>query len=175
MGQRGRDRTVLLGFVSMKGMIIYGFSYLYAQLRRVSGGISERVLYDSALSADTAGDTACTAASPERGQNGLNCVEGAEAAKAYLVPPNCTLVKTPTMYIKSADMSGMPSTRTFKIEEIGDMPVDAASKSEVPPNISREEIEGFENRISALEKQIQGMTAKSKGKTKEAAENESTV
>lgn len=108
-------------------------------------------------------------------QNGLNCVEGAEAAKAYLVPPNCTLVKTPTMYIKSADMSGMPSTRTFKIEEIGDMPVDVASKSEVPPNISREEIEGFENRISALEKQIQGMTAKRKGKTKEAAENESTV
>ncbi len=55
------------------------------------------------------------------------------------------------------------------------MPVGAASKSEVPPNISREEIEGFENRISALEKQIQGMTAKSKGKAKEAAENESTV
>lgn len=76
---------------------------------------------------------------------------------------------------KMADMSGMPSTRTFKIEEIGDMPVGAASKSEVPPNISREEIEGFENRISALEKQIQGMTAKPKGKTKEAAENESTV
>lgn len=112
-------------------------------------------------------------------QNGLNWVEGAEAAKAYPVPPNCTLVlfdtKTPTMYIKSADMSGMPSTRTFKIEEVGDMPVGAASKSEVPPNISREEIEGFENIISALEKQIQGMTAKPKGKTKEAAENESTV
>lgn len=112
-------------------------------------------------------------------QNGLNWVEGAEAAKAYAVPPNCTLVlfdtKNPIMYIKSADMSGMPSTRTFKIEEVGDMPVGAAGKSEVPPNISREEIEGFENRISALEKQIQGMTAKNKGKAKEAAENESTV
>lgn len=112
-------------------------------------------------------------------QNGLNWVEGPEAAKAYTVPPNCTLVlfdtKTPTMYIKSADMSGMPSTRTFKIEEIGDVPVGATSRSEASPNISREEIEGFENRISALEKQIQGMTAKSKGKAKEAAENESTV
>lgn len=112
-------------------------------------------------------------------QNGLNWVEGAEAAKAYPVPPNCTLVlfdtKNPIMYIKSADMSGMPSTRTFRIEEIGDVPIGAAGKSEMPPSVSREEIEGFENRISALEKQIQGMAAKPKGKTKEAAENESTV
>lgn len=112
-------------------------------------------------------------------QGGLNWVEGAEAAKAYAVPPNCTLVlfdtKNPIMYIKSADMSGMPSTRTFRIEEIGDVPIGAAGKSEVPPSVSREEIEEFENRISALEKQIQGMAAKPKGKTKEAAENESTV
>lgn len=111
--------------------------------------------------------------------NGLNWIEGAEAARACAVPPNCTAVlfdtRNPIMYIKSVDQSGMPSTRTFKIEEIGDIPPGAAGKAEAS-GVSREEIEKFENRISALEKQFQGMTtSKSKGKAKEMAEDEPTV
>lgn len=111
--------------------------------------------------------------------NGLNWIEGAEAARASAVPPNCTAVlfdtKKSVMYIKSVDQSGMPSTRTFRIEEIGDFTPNITEKSDAS-GVSREEIEKFENRISALEKQLQIMTmVKSKGKAKEAAEDESTV
>lgn len=110
--------------------------------------------------------------------NGLNWVEGAEAARACTVPPNCTVVlfdtKNPVMYIKSADQSGMPSTRTFEIKEIGDAPPNTVGKTD-GSGVSREEIAAFEDRISALEKQLQSMTAKTKNKAKEAAENESIV
>ena len=111
--------------------------------------------------------------------NGLNWIEGAEAAKAYIVAPNCTVVlfdtKNPIMYIKSADLSGMPSTRTFRIEEIGENLPNMQSKAEIP-GVSREEMQEFESRIEKLEKQIQSFSnAKSKGKVKEAAEDEPTV
>lgn len=111
--------------------------------------------------------------------NGLNWIEGAEAARASAVPPNCTAVlfdtKKPIMYIKSVDQSGMPSTRTFKIEEIGENLMNVQSKAEIP-SVSREEMQEFESRIEKLEKQIQSFSnAKSKGKVKEAAEDESTV
>lgn len=110
--------------------------------------------------------------------NGLNWIEGAEAAKAYIVAPNCTVVlfdtKNPIMYIKSADLSGMPSTRTFRIEEIGENLPNVPSKD--VPGVSREEMQEFESRIEKLEKQIQSLSAaKPKGKVKEAAEDEPTV
>lgn len=53
--------------------------------------------------------------------NGLIWVQGEEGAKAYLVAPNSTVVlwdsEAPVIYIKSADMSGMPSTRIFDLTE----------------------------------------------------------
>ncbi len=108
-------------------------------------------------------------------QSGLNWVEGAEAAKACTVTPNGTLVlfdtKEPIMYIKSADQSGMPSTRTFKIEEIGDMPISAVKAED---SDSKEEIRRLEDRITALETQIKGFS-KSKGKAKEVSEDEPVV
>lgn len=111
--------------------------------------------------------------------NGLNWIEGAEAAKAYIVAPNCTVVlfdtKNPVMYIKSADLSGMPSTRTFKIEEIGENLPNMVGKAEFS-NVSREEINGFEERLARLEKQIQNFsTAKPKNRSKEADGDEPSL
>lgn len=53
--------------------------------------------------------------------NGIIWVQGEEGAKAYLVAPNSTVVlwdsETPVIYIKSADMSGMPTMRVFDLTE----------------------------------------------------------
>lgn len=103
--------------------------------------------------------------------SGLNWIEGAEAARAYIVAPNCTVVlfdtKNPIMYIKSADISGLPTTRTFKISEIDD------NFPTTEESISRKEIESFENRIAALEKQVKSFSASKK--VKEDKQDEPTV
>lgn len=54
-------------------------------------------------------------------QNGLLWVQGEQAAKSYLVAPGNTVVlfdsENPYIYIKSADMSGMPNTRVLEYKE----------------------------------------------------------
>lgn len=58
---------------------------------------------------------------PAQQNNGIIWVQGEEGAKAYLVAPNSTVVlwdsESPIIYIKSADMNGMPSTRIFDLTE----------------------------------------------------------
>lgn len=62
-----------------------------------------------------------SAQQPVQQNNGIIWVQGEEGAKAYLVAPNSTVVlwdsETPVIYIKSADISGMPSTRIFDLTE----------------------------------------------------------
>ena len=51
----------------------------------------------------------------QQNQNSLIWVQGEGAAKSYLVAPGCTVAlfdnESQTIYIKSADASGMPSMR----------------------------------------------------------------
>ena len=50
-------------------------------------------------------------------------VQGEESAKSYLVAPNSSVVlwdiESPTIYLKSADASGIPSMRVFDYKERG--------------------------------------------------------
>ena len=52
---------------------------------------------------------------PQQNTTGLTWVQGEGAAKSYLVAPGCTVAlfdnESQTIYIKSADASGMPSIR----------------------------------------------------------------
>ena len=54
-------------------------------------------------------------------QNGFIWVESEEAARAYLVAPGNTITlwdsKKPFIYVRSADASGIPSTRVFEYKE----------------------------------------------------------
>ena len=58
---------------------------------------------------------------PQAGNGGIVWVQGAEAAKAFLVAPNTTVplfdIENQTIYIKSADASGMPSMRILDYVE----------------------------------------------------------
>lgn len=54
-------------------------------------------------------------------QSGLLWVQGEQAAKSYLVAPGNTVVlfdsENPYIYVKSADISGMPSTKVLEYKE----------------------------------------------------------
>lgn len=58
---------------------------------------------------------------PSQTNNGLLWVQGEAGAKAYLVAPNNTVTlwdsESPTIYIKSADINGMPSMRVLDFTE----------------------------------------------------------
>lgn len=61
------------------------------------------------------------AQTPSQANNGLLWVQGEAGAKAYLVAPNNTVTlwdsESPTIYIKSADINGMPSMRVLDFTE----------------------------------------------------------
>lgn len=68
---------------------------------------------------------------------GLNWVQGENAARAWLVAPNNTVIlmdsDAPRFYIKSADASGMPSMRAYEYKEAVNtppQPVDAVTRAE---------------------------------------------
>lgn len=58
---------------------------------------------------------------PSHQNGGITWVQGEESAKSYLVAPNSTVTlwdtESRTIYVKSADASGMPSMRIFDYTE----------------------------------------------------------
>lgn len=85
--------------------------------------------------------------------NGMMWVQGEEGAKAYLVGAGNTVVlwdsETPTIYIKSADMSGMPSMRVLEwTERTGQKaPAQAPASADY---ITRKEFEDLKARIDSM-------------------------
>lgn len=87
-------------------------------------------------------------------QNPLIWVQGEAGAKSYLVAPNSTVTlwdsESQTIYIKSADNTGMPSIRTL------DYTIrDAAPKHEVAVNyVTKDDFDEMKAEIDALKKAI---------------------
>lgn len=88
-------------------------------------------------------------------QNGIIWVQGESGAKSYLVAPNQTVQlwdsESQTIYLKSADASGMPSIRIL------DYTIrDTAQKTQEKP------VSEFATKddISAIEKEINALKAK---------------
>ena len=73
---------------------------------------------------------------------GLLWVSGEVGAKSYLVAPNSTVLLMDSdaqrFYLKSADMSGMPSLRIFEYTEV----VNAPQTSVIAPNSDLKELDG---------------------------------
>ena len=104
-------------------------------------------------------------------QGGLIWVQGEAGAKSYLVAPNTTVAlydsENQTIYLKSADASGMPSMKIL------DYTIRDSSKNaqNAPSNVvpgkstlyaTKEEIDGLESEIDGLRKQIEKLTKKMK-------------
>lgn len=96
--------------------------------------------------------------SPTPPNNGILWVQGAEGAKSYMLAPNSTVLLMDSegtrFYIKSTDMAGMPSMRTFEFREVTGIqqPVhhaeDFVTKSEF--DAVRQKVEQYESILTSL-------------------------
>lgn len=111
----------------------------------------------------------------QQDNGGIIWVQGEAGAKAYLVAPGNTVQlwdsENPVIYLKSADMSGMPSMRILDYTE-------RTAASKTPPvgpqspqvqYVTVDEFKALEDRLAALENKP--CKCAEKKKVKEEAEN----
>lgn len=93
-------------------------------------------------------------------QNGIIWVQGEAGAKSYLVAPNTTVQlwdsESQTIYLKSADSSGMPSIKVldYTVREAPARPTEA-QKGEDGINGLRDELKGLQKQIDSLRDELE--------------------
>lgn len=98
------------------------------------------------------------AAQPQ--QSGIIWVQGEAGAKSYLVAPNNTVQlwdsERQTIYLKSADASGMPSMRildyTIRQESSNSPNIPTQNVSSI--EVSKKDLEALQSQIDALKEEI---------------------
>lgn len=92
------------------------------------------------------------AQNPQNQQGGIIWVQGEAAAKSYLVAPGSTVQlwdsEDKVIYLKSADMSGMPSIRILDYTIRGDSPATPA-----PEYATKDELTALAEKVKELAKQ----------------------
>lgn len=109
---------------------------------------------------------------PNNGFGGIIWVQGEAGAKSYLVAPNTTVQlwdsESQTIYLKSADASGMPSIRTLdytiRDNTLPKIPIADDYVTVNAFNALKEKFDALENRLNALNTKP--------ARKKEAVENE---
>ena len=105
-------------------------------------------------------------------QNGIIWVSGEAGAKAYMVAPNNTVQlwdsESQTIYLKSADASGMPSFKVldYTIRETAKNVANAApviSDDKLSTFATKDEIKAISDKITALRKRIDKLTKEEDG------------
>ena len=98
-------------------------------------------------------------------------VAGFEAAKAQQVEPGKTCwmrdTSEPYIYAKAVDMMGTPDVQMFRVERVNPGEISPAAKI-----ISREDLDGLEKRLSAVESILAAATAPKRGARKGEESNE---
>lgn len=102
---------------------------------------------------------------PSQQNNGIIWVSGEAGAKAYMVAPNNTIQlwdsESQTIYLKSADASGMPSMKIldYTIREAKNSPIPAPvlSDDKLSAFATKDEIKAVSDRISALAERVEKM------------------
>jgi hypothetical protein len=104
--------------------------------------------------------------------SGIIWVQGEAGAKSYLVAPNTTVQlwdsERQTIYIKSADASGMPSIKTldYTIRENAQSNTPLAQETPSVAFATKDEVNILSDKINALQGKIEGLTAKPVGRPK---------
>ncbi len=100
-------------------------------------------------------------------QNGIIWVQGEAGAKSYLVAPNSTVQlwdsESQTIYLKSADASGMPSMKVldYTIRDpsiIGSKTPLQSTDDILSGYATKDEIKAVSDKITALRKRIDKLT-----------------
>lgn len=90
--------------------------------------------------------------------NGIIWVQGIEAAKSYLVAPNNTVQlwdsESQSIYIKSADASGLPTIKVLDYTIRETEPKQSAVLDSKVDYVTREELKALESQINALQKML---------------------
>lgn len=100
---------------------------------------------------------------PQSNSSGIIWVQGEAGAKSYLVAPNATVQlwdsESQTIYLKSADASGMPSMKIldYTIRNAQQANVNNITPSEQVPYVTYDEFKSFKKDI---EKQIMSISKK---------------
>lgn len=113
-------------------------------------------------------------AQPSTSTSGLTWISGIEAAKAWYVTPNTTVAlwdsEAQTIYLKSADASGMPS---MKILDYAIRGTEGRADSVSVPKadyLTREDLNALYEQISDLRDEIDNLSIRRTPKKKEIIE-----
>lgn len=104
--------------------------------------------------------------------NNLIWVQGEAGAKSYLVAPNTTVQlwdsENQTIYLKSADASGMPSIKTLDYTIRESMPNNVNIAPTIDSNAfaTKDEVNILAQQIAALQGRLENLTAKTATKSK---------
>lgn len=96
----------------------------------------------------------------QQSNSGIIWVTGEAGAKSYLVAPNTTVQlwdsESRTIYLKSADASGMPSMKIldYSIREQSKTPSQALQAPQNVDYVTHEELERFKGEISEKIKEV---------------------
>jgi hypothetical protein len=100
-------------------------------------------------------------------------VQGIEAAKAYPVAPNTTVqlwdAESQTIFVKSADASGMPSMKVLDYTFRDAQTAQNAPLAVQSNNVTPDEFKALQSRVDALREELDALLAK-KSKKKEDSE-----
>ena len=90
-------------------------------------------------------------------------VQGEAGAKSYLVAPNTTVPlwdsEAQKIYLKSADVSGMPSIKTLEYTIVGNPAPPAAVSAQEAPYATKDSVEALQSEIDGLKAEIERLTA----------------
>ena len=107
--------------------------------------------------------------------NGIIWVQGEEGAKAYMVAPGNSVQlwdsENPVIYLKSADMNGVPSMRIFDLVErnAARMPQNAPNVLDIK-FVTQEQMDALQAKFDALETRFNSLSTKSAKLTKSKEE-----
>ena len=95
-------------------------------------------------------------------QNSIIWVQGEAGAKSYMVAPNSTVTlwdsENQTIYLKSADATGMPSIKTLDYTiRTGANTAPVLSDDKLSTYATKDEIKAVSDRISALAERLDKM------------------
>lgn len=98
---------------------------------------------------------------PQNSNGGFIWVQGEAGAKSYLVAPGSTVQlwdsESQTIYLKSADASGMPSMKildyTIRSQDTAPRGSFLSNQADIP---TRKDLEALQDQINALKAQIEG-------------------
>lgn len=98
---------------------------------------------------------------PQQNQNSIIWVQGIAGAKSYLVQPNTTVQlwdsEAQTIYLKSADASGMPSMKiidyTIREQESPQKPLQGAETSQGIEYATKDDLKALKGEIIEMVKE----------------------